>query len=183
LFLLKEDIKDNHLQKAMERVNQTEHVLAQSVERLKAISKDLRPLDLDIVGLPNALRQYFSDTRKHTKIKIDFRENMDEQTIDEEAAIVLYRVTQEAINNILKHAMAKKVKARLYAKENNLTLTISDDGRGFDVEGRLPETKGLGIRGMTERVLSLGGTLIIKSAVQKGTEIRATIPAKQQRGV
>ncbi|MCK5513899.1 MAG: sensor histidine kinase, partial [Deltaproteobacteria bacterium] len=183
LFLLKEEIKDNHLQKAMDKINQTENVLVQSVEKLKAIYKDLRPPDLDIVGLPNALRQYFSDTRKQTKIKIGFRENIDEQKIDDEAAIVLYRVTQEAINNILKHARAKKVKAGLYSKENNITLIISDDGRGFDVERRLPKTKGLGIRGMTERVASLGGTLIIKSSVQKGTEIRTTIPAKQQRGV
>ena len=71
----------------------------------------------------------------------------------------------------------------MYSKENNITLIISDDGRGFDVERRLPKTKGLGIRGMIEMVSSLGGTLIIKSAVQKGTEIRTTIPTKQQRGV
>ena len=129
------------------------------------------------------LRQYLSDMRKQTKIKIDFRGNIDEQIIDDELAIVLYRVTQEAINNILKYARAKKVTVRLYSNENDITLTISDDGRGFDLQRMLKKTKGLGIRGMTERVESLGGTLIIKSAVQKGTEICTTIPNKQQRGV
>jgi PAS domain S-box-containing protein len=183
LSILKEEIKDNNLQEALNRINQTRNALVQSVERLKLISKNLRPLDLDIVGLPNVLRQYLSDMRKQIEIKIDFRENIDERKIDDEATIILYRATQEAINNILKHAGAKKVKVRLYFNENNITLTISDDGRGFDVERRLRKTEGLGIRGMRERVASLGGTLIIKSAVQKGTEISLTIPTKQQGGV
>ncbi len=72
--------------------------------------------------------------------------------------------------------MGKKIKARLSSNGNNIILTIVDDGRGFDVERRFEKTKGLGIRGMTERVLSLGGTFIIQSAVQKGTEIRVTLP-------
>jgi signal transduction histidine kinase len=100
----------------------------------------------------------------------------DGEKISDDIAIVLYRVNQEALNNIVKHARAKKVKVSLYFQGNCVRLTICDDGKGFDVEERLQKTNGFGIQGMKERIESLGGTFIIKSVPKKGTEISTTIP-------
>jgi len=176
LSIVEEEIKDHNLQGAFDKIDQIKNAIRQSIKRLKKISIDLRPPSIDVIGLPSLLREYFSNMREQTKIKIDFSENMDGKELNNDAAIVLYRVTQEALNNILKYAQAKKVKVRLYSQGNNITLTISDDGKGFEVEERLQKTKGWGIVGMRERVESLGGSFTITSVPQKGTEISAEMP-------
>lgn len=177
LSIAEEEVKDNNLQSALDRIKQTKNVLKQSVKKLKKISIDLRPPNLDIVGLPSVLRQYFSNIKEQTKINIDFNNvSTDGEKISDDIAIVLYRVNQEALNNIVKHARAKKVKVSLYFQGNCVRLTICDDGKGFDVEERLQKTNGFGIQGMKERIESLGGTFIIKSVPKKGTEISTTIP-------
>jgi two-component system sensor histidine kinase DegS len=179
LSIAEEEIKDNNLKGAFEGIDRAKNVLKQSVEKLKKISIDLRPPDLDILGLPSALSQYFSNIKDQTKTKIDFNVNLDGNKIDDETAIVLYRVNQEALNNILKHAGARKVEVRLYSQKDDIKLTFRDDGRGFDVEERLQKTNGFGIQGMKERIESLGGTFLIKSTPDKGTEILTSIPNTQ----
>jgi two-component system sensor histidine kinase DegS len=179
LSIAEEEIKDNNLKGAFDEIDRTKNVLKQSVEKLKKISIDLRPPDLDILGLPSALSQYFSNIKDQTKIKIDFNVNMDGNKINDETAIVLYRVNQEALTNILKHADARKVDVSLYSQGDNIKLTVRDNGRGFDVEDMLQKTNGFGIQGMKERIESLGGTFVIKSASDKGTEILTTIPNTQ----
>ena len=76
----------------------------------------------------------------YNKIIFD-SENMDDKINNDQVAIVLYRVTQEALNNIVKHAQAKKVKVKLYSQGNNIILTICGNGRGFDIEERLKKPK------------------------------------------
>jgi signal transduction histidine kinase len=176
LSITEEEMKDNNVQGALDGINRTKRELKKSVEKLKNISIDLRPPDLDIVGLPSVLRQYFSTIGKQARIRIDFSVRVDERSLSDEMAIALYRVSQEALNNIVKHAKAGKVKIRLYFQGNDIKLTIRDDGKGFKVEDGLQKTNGFGIRGMKERIESLGGTFSIKSTPQKGTEISTTIP-------
>ena len=179
LSIVEEEIKDNNVQGALTAADQTRNLFKESVEKLKKITKDLRPLNMDIIGLSNALRQHFSTIEEQVKIKIDFSENIDECKIDDETAIVLYRVNQEAVNNIVKHAGAKNVKIRLLFQSDTIQLSIRDDGKGFDLEGVLQKTDGFGLRGMREWIESAGGTCVIKSAPEKGTEISATIPKNE----
>ncbi|MBW2184513.1 MAG: ATP-binding protein [Deltaproteobacteria bacterium] len=176
LSIAEEEIKDNSMQGALEGISRTKNVFQQSIEKLKKISIDLRPPNIDIVGLPSVLREFLVTVAKQAKIKIDFSESIDGKIMNDETAIVLYRINQEAVNNIVKHARADKVTVRLYLQENKLTLTIRDNGSGFDVEKELQETNGLGIRGMRERIESLGGMFTITSAPDKGTEISAALP-------
>lgn len=176
LSIAEEEIKDNSMQGALEGISRTKNVFQQSIEKLKKISIDLRPPNIDIVGLPSVLREFLVTVAKQAKIKIDFSESIDGKIMNDETAIVLYRINQEAVNNIVKHARADKVTVRLYLQENKLTLTIRDNGSGFDVEKELQETNGLGIRGMRERIESLGGMFTITSAPNKGTEISAALP-------
>ena len=176
LSIAEEEIKDNSMQGALEGISRTKNVFQQSIEKLKKISIDLRPPNIDIVGLPSVLREFLITVAKQAKIKIDFSESIDGKTMNDETAIVLYRINQEAVNNIVKHARADKVTVRLFLQKNKLTLTIRDNGSGFDVEKELQETNGLGIRGMRERIESLGGMFTITSTPDKGTEISAALP-------
>ncbi len=105
---------------------------------------------------------------------------MAKKKIPEDTAIVIYRVIQEALTNITKHAKAQKVSVSLYADKNKVHLDITDDGVGFDVD-KVSKRKGklkIGIQGMRERVESMGGEFLIKSAPKEGTQLKAALPKK-----
>lgn len=171
-------IKDNDLRGLLKSIYQSRRTLKKTIETLKKIARDLRPPDLDVIGLPNVLRDYFSNISKQTKIKIDFNEDIGNRELNEGVAIIFYRVAQEALNNIIRHSKARSVKISLYSQENNLKFNICDDGKGFDLAKSLQRTKTLrmGILGMRERVESLSGMFIIESAPKKGTKISITLP-------
>ena len=115
-----------------------------------------------------------------TKLKLIFRNELSNKKIPEDTAIVIYRVIQEALTNIIKHAKAKNARVRLYTDKKNVNLDISDDGVGCNLEKvlyRRGKPK-LGIEGMRERVESLEGEFIITSAPKKGTQLNITLPKK-----
>lgn len=97
--------------------------------------------------------------------------------MDKAVALNLFRVTQEALHNIGKHSGAKHVQVRLTSSDKELTLSIFDDGRGFDVEESL-QSVGLGLISMRERIEMLGGQFEILSSPGKGTQILARVPVK-----
>ena len=182
LAIAKEDIIENSLDPALKSIERTETALKQAVDNLKKIAIDLRPPSLDIVGLSNALKNFFSDIARQTNIAIDFSAEVADKKIDDAAAIVLYRTAQEALNNIVKHAKAKAVSIRLHEKKSNLLFEIADNGRGFNPESLTASSRAatkIGIQGMRERIASLGGILDIESAPQKGTTLHITIPKRR----
>jgi PAS domain S-box-containing protein len=179
LSIAEEEIKDNNPQNAIKNISQTKNLLERNVEILKKIVTDLRPPDLDIVGLLDALKEYFSNISRQTKIEIDFSVDSGTRKLDENVAIVLYRLAQEALNNIIRHAEAKKVKVRLYFEENTLKFNIYDDGNGFNIKNfEKRKVSEMGIWGMRERVKSIGGIFSIKSKPKKGTKINITLPVE-----
>jgi len=176
LTTIEEEIKNKNSKNVLEATAKSRSMLKKFVSRLKKIAADLRPPDLDIIGLPDALREYFSDVSEQANLKIDFRVNMDKKKLNDDVAIILYRIVHEAFNNIIKHANATKVKITLYCRGNKLKLNVFDNGKGFDTEKRLKRAKiHMGLRGMREMVESLDGTFNIKSAPGKGTEISITL--------
>ena len=184
LTIAREEIIESSLEPALKSIERTEAALKQAVENLKKIIIDLRPPDLEIVGLSSALRSLCTTIAHQTKIAVDCSVDVADKTIDEDTAITLYRSVQEAVNNVLKHARAKNVIIRLYREKNKLKLSITDDGRGFDIAsldaGGRVSTK-IGIQGIRERVAALNGTFSLQSAPQKGTALIITIPAKKRR--
>ena len=178
LKIIEEAVEDSNLQSALENVSQTKSALKKTTESLRKIAADLSPSNLGTIGLPNALREYFSNIERQTKIKIDFSVDTEKEGLSDKGVIVLYRVAQETLNNIIKHAKAKKVKARMCSRENELEFSMRDDGKGFDVnELQETEVSKMGIRGMRERVGDLKGTFVIKSAPGEGTEVSVTLVA------
>jgi PAS domain S-box-containing protein len=157
-----------------------------TITAVRGLAYDLRPPGLDQLGLAQAVFQLCEDFSENSGLKIDFQAaGMDDLKMDPDIEINLYRLFQEALNNIKKHADADRVVIRLVASYPNILLRIEDDGKGFDVEGSLLKAsseKRMGLGSMEERVSLLDGNLRIRSRLMGGTKIRIEIPLKEKAG-
>lgn len=145
----------------------------------KHLITSLRPLALDELGLAVAL-QYLIDTwqtNTENKTKVHFVINDDINHLNEQTSMIIFRVIQEALTNIAKHANAKNVYISISYLINILTVKIIDDGNGFDIHQK---TFGLGLIGIGERIEMLNGKLKIHSALNKGTEISIQIKVNHE---
>ena len=106
----------------------------------------------------------------------------DFESIDSETALCLYRVAQEALHNVVKHAEARQAEVRLIRTDDNAELTIADDGQGFDVIETRNNGRGLGLVSISERVRLAGGTLSVVAERRKGTQVRVRLPTSPSRG-
>jgi PAS domain S-box-containing protein len=178
LSLAEEEIRRGSLTAAREKISLARERMAGAIDRLKQIAMDLRPPQIDIMGLPSALNDYFSAVSKHLKIKIRFSSRLGRAKIEGDAAIALYRVAQEALSNVIRHSHATLVTVELRVKGRNLVMTVKDNGSGFcaDKKPRKPST--IGLIGMKERLEYLNGNFEIQSRPGKGTSVTARLPLK-----
>lgn len=150
---------------------------------VREISHNLRPPELDQLGLTETLRSILLTARESATIEINGEvENVDGM-IPPELEINLVRILQEALSNVLKHSLATKCEIIVKTLGNHIVLNVSDNGKGFDKNNtRDTKTKsGLGLTGMTERVRILGGSFEINSEVEKGTRIEIKIPISHKK--
>ena len=163
-----------------EKVAEMSQTLYRAIKEVRDLSYDLRPPDLDELGLAEVISQYCEDFTEKTRIKADFHcAQMDSLKLDFDTEINLYRLIQEALNNILKHADAGHAEINLIADYSYISLDIQDDGKGFDVEkylAKMKHEKRMGLRSMMERVRLLRGEMTIRSHPMKGTKISIKIP-------
>ena len=151
----------------------------QAINDLNNIAHGLMPSILDPLGLVSSLRSLLNEFREHTDIKIDFFNRNVPKRFDREKELAIYRIVQEALNNIIKHAEAKTVYVSLLKKGNVLSLSVEDDGVGFDQDKAMKISKGKGPLGlviMQERAMQLDGELTIESFLGKGTHLLVEIP-------
>jgi len=142
----------------------------------RMISSALHPAMLEDLGLVPTLQRFISEFVARDSIKVNFDAVGFDERLPGQMEVALYRVAQEALTNIIKHAQAGEVNVKLTKGYPDVILLIEDDGKGFDV-GKAMRQKGmLGLAGMRERVDGLGGTFKIKSSPGKGTRIRVTFP-------
>lgn len=134
----------------------------------------LRPGVLDDLGLVDALEWYTSDFEKRTGITCLF-EHHNVPDINDKVATAAYRITQEALTNVARHANASRVEVTLLGKDSTLTLATADDGKGFNTLD-LTETEALGLAGMRERAGLVGGELEVQSQPEKGTRVKFKVP-------
>ncbi len=147
-------------------------------DQIRIIARDLRPPALDGLGLDVALESFCHDFARRTNLTIDYA-GADGLSAADAVEIALYRLLQEALSNVATHAAATKVVVRLRQADGVISLTISDDGIGFDpgaVSRRRPDA-GIGLAGMRERIELLDGALSIESGPGRGTTIAAEVPA------
>jgi PAS domain S-box-containing protein len=149
-------------------------------QEMRRISHRLRPAVLSELGLEPALDACLARISKYSHIAIDFKMVGFEGRLDPEIETVLYRISQEAINNTLKHSEAKQFKLSIVKSFPNIILLAEDDGMGFDPR-RLAEhnQRALGLVVMRERAAILGGKFSMRSSRRKGTRIRVEIPIKE----
>lgn len=147
--------------------------LAQAIQEVRRISRDLRPGVLDDLGLGPAIKTLAEEFRARTGIETHFATVVFRNRLDQEAKIALYRIAQEALTNVERHASATRVSIDLRGHRAGATLRISDDGSGLP--GRRSPSAGIGLRNMQERMDHLGGTLRVLSS-RDGTIIEAQVP-------
>ena len=163
----------NDLEKAKEEFNQITEQSTYAINEVREISYNLRPYLLERLGLTKALKSLFNKTAENSELKIIAEiENIDKLFTSEEE-MSIYRIVQESLNNILKHAEADEVKINIRKTGQLLTVKIRDDGRGFETNGVGSSSKkeGFGLLGMAERIKILGGTHTIESILGKGTNV------------
>lgn len=152
----------------------------QTMERLRLLARDLRPPALDMAGLDPTLEGLCRDFGRRTKLSIEYvSEAM--RTLSDTANICLYRLLQEALTNVAKHAQANHIWVSLSQKIDTICLTVEDDGQGFEHEvgTALTMSRGIGLIGIRERLELLGGCLEIKSEPGQGTRLEAMIPTER----
>ena len=148
-----------------------------AIQQVKQISRKLRPAMLERVGLGRALRSMIEEVEDATKMDIQFEINDIDVSLPDDISISVYRLVQEALNNVVAHSDASEATVRIVVGPYDLRLEIRDDGRGFDWEQvSNGKTKGSGVNAMSERVSLLNGGFECETARGKGTTIKATIP-------
>jgi len=171
--------------KVMEKISAISKALQGCIMTVRDLAYDLQPPGLDVMGLVETISQYCEDFSEKTGLKIDFRAaGMGNLNLDFDTQINLYRLIQEGLNNIRKHADARQAKIKLVAAFPNIILRIQDDGKGFDVKNRwttLANEKRMGLRSMEERAALLQGKMLIESSPGKGTRISVKIPYKEEK--
>ena len=165
------------------RVLEMRDIVSEALSSVHYMAVRLRPILLDELGIRAAIAKYIETYQKRYNIKVSFiSKNIQEgERFFPEIEISIYRIVQEALSNIVKHAEAGKIYVELIYENELLRLTIQDDGKGFDpdiLEEYQVANNSLGIAGMQERTELLGGTFEITSAWKKGTRIVVEIPAK-----
>jgi signal transduction histidine kinase len=151
--------------------------LSKNISRsLKRLVHDLRPAHLDDLGLIPALNYLIDENAKHTGLRVQLDIQGHQHRLDPLVETVLYRVAQESLTNIVRHAQTKDAELKLRFHQNNVSLWVKDDGVGFLVGERHPNQIGWGIAGMRERVRSVGGEFDLISEPDQGTRITVIIP-------
>ena len=165
-----------------ERIEKTMAIAKQLDSEVDFIAWELRPSALDSLGLVKAQEAYVKEWSYHYRIQAEFQcRGLDGKRLQPDIEVNLYRIVQEALNNVMKHAEANKVSVLQERVGSNLVLIIEDDGKGFDPAEKEKLTKddrGMGLLGMKERAALIGGTLEIESAPGAGTTIYARVPAR-----
>ncbi len=148
--------------------------LEQGVQAKRRLIENLMPSTLTSFGLVVALRELAENMQASAGWALDLKLPEEELELSQKSSIAMYRIAQESINNIAKYAAAKTVSVTLSCDSHALVLEILDDGVGFDARHMRPQSHGL--PGMRQRMIGLGGTLLVESQVGKGTRVRARLP-------
>jgi signal transduction histidine kinase len=169
----KRRIPDNP--EASAAIDKVQQKLIQAGTELRQLSHDLHPPLLQEAGLPKAVEGYCDQFSNASGIPIECHADDSVGELSRGASLALFRILQEALGNIAKHAQARRIAVRLTRANGDVTLAVSDDGIGLD-RSRLARGGGLGLVMMRERATQLNGTLDVESAPGRGTTIKVTIP-------
>jgi two-component system sensor histidine kinase UhpB len=164
---------------ARSRMDECVDTVQHTLERVRQLSLSLRPPQLDDLGLAAALRSHLDRQARVAGLQAHFEMEDPPQELAPDTETACFRVAQEAINNVLRHARARNLWVRLFTAGGRLAISVRDDGRGFDLESVRERSAGgasLGLIGMEERMALAGGSFELRSAEGQGTILLATFP-------
>ena len=173
------DLSDGLPPPKQELIVRIKKLLEETEAQLRRYSHELRPAILDDLGLVPGIRFLAGAVSKRTHLPIKVKASISKR-LPGSLEIAAFRVVQEALNNIVKHAQASKVCISLFAQRGFICCEVTDDGAGFDVQAARRDTKqrGLGLIGMEERVNAVGGQLSVDSSPKLGTRILVRLPVR-----
>ena len=154
-------------------LREARNLIGDAYDQVRQISHNLMPLDLEKFGLVPALTNMIQRIEKQDEVKIDFRTYQFDLLLNNELGLNIYRIAQEALTNILKSAKAQNILIELIQHEETISLSIEDDGIGFDTNAKV---SGIGIRNMRNRTELLNGEFSIESKILEGTSISVVLP-------
>jgi PAS domain S-box-containing protein len=166
----------------VEKVGTMYELVDNAIQTVKRISSELRPGLLDDLGLAAAIEWQAQELRKRTDIDFEFRVSPKEITLDRDRSTAIFRICQEALTNVVRHANATRVKLSLEKKQGRILFKISDNGKGIE-EKQLSDPKAFGLIGMRERAMSKGGDVKISGTPGEGTTIIVSIPLKNMENL
>jgi signal transduction histidine kinase len=158
-----------------EKLTEMESLVNDAVSFVRKIAAELRPSILDDLGLIPALEWQGREFQKRYGIQVDFSSKVQDLHTTELIATGLFRMYQESLTNVARHSEASRVQAVLQTSATHIDLTITDNGKGFDIDG-IGERKTLGLLGMKERAFMIGGNLSINSRPGEGTTVSIRVP-------
>lgn len=164
---------------ALHDLNIAAAVLNGTIQEVRQISHNLRPVLLDDLGLKPALRALIEHFSERTAINVTLHFEVDDIAIPDDIETTIYRLAQECLTNIEKHADANRVTIRLTWQAAQLHFEVTDNGKGFNP--RTAQRQGIGLVNMKERVEVIGGTFALHSEPGSGAQISATMPCRQTR--
>ncbi len=155
-------------------VSELRDLVVATLQDVRRLAVELRPAALDDFGLVPALERLRDTVSEKGNLSVDVQSSLGDERLPAETETAFYRIVQEALTNVLKHADASRVTVRLSKSETDAALVVQDDGKGFELEN--VRDGGLGLIGMRERVALLGGRLTVESSEGAGTMLTAQVP-------
>ncbi|NKE06810.1 sensor histidine kinase [Mesobacillus selenatarsenatis] len=173
--LIEKVYKERSANEAIKEIKDMKKMVRSALYEVRRIIYDLRPMALDDLGLVPTLKKYLQTIEEyHSSTKIEFINIGTDHRLPAKYEVALFRMVQESVQNALKHANAHLIQVKLEIKKDNVMVVIKDDGNGFDINDRKPES--FGILGIKERVELLEGELAIHSKISAGTLVIIQIP-------
>ena len=176
---LVEELKKTEPKPGIQLVNKLQSLIGLievSIQSVRQISGDLRPAVLDHLGLPEAIQWEATKFEARTGIRCRVASQLANDPADRTRALALFRILQEALTNVVRHAHAGAVRISLVQRGRTLMLTVKDNGRGI-TKSELSSVESIGLLGMTERARLLGGRLTIAGVPGRGTTVSVSVPA------
>jgi len=175
-FCLK--LLDMNPEKVRDELKALQNLVRMSLMDVRKIIFDLRPMVLDDLGLAPAIKRYLAEYKEQYGIQVEFLFFGDQRRLDSSIEIALFRIIQETVTNIRKHARAKNAVVKMEILRRKVTVHIKDDGIGFDLDKVMAkkDLEGYGLVGIRERVQLLKGKMSIKTAQGQGTSISISVP-------
>ena len=166
----------------LEKTKTMNELIDEAVQTVKRISSELRPGVLDHLGLAAAIEWQAQELEKRTQIRFEFKSSPKEIALDGGRSTTMFRICQEALTNVVRHANASKVRITLRREPSRVVLRISDNGKGIEEE-QASDSKAFGVIAMRERARSWGGDFKIHGSPSKGTVVAVTIPLSKEQSL